>query len=66
MIWGAEEIFEMNLFFPGNPFHIIFFPRQGLSKFPFFLESASQNSFCPGGGPPNFFSRFPPAPPPDH
>ena len=31
MIWGAEEIFKMNLFFPGNPFHIIFFPQQDLS-----------------------------------
>ncbi len=45
MIWGgAEEISKMNLFFPGNPFHIFSWRRA--SKF--------------------FFSRFLPAPPPDH
>ncbi len=52
---GAEEIFEMNLFFPG----------ECLSKFIFFLESASQNFFplesasqnlCfSGEGPPKYF-----------
>ncbi len=42
MIWGggAEEICEMNLFFPGNPFHSasqnLFFPGEGPSKFFFF------------------------------
>ena len=44
---GAEEISEMNLFFPGNPFRIKkIFPEKGFRNF--------------------FFSRFPPALPPDH
>ena len=82
---GAEEILEINLFFPGNPFRIIFFPLQGLSKifflgkasqnfffscrgvFKIFLKSASQNLFFPGECLSKFFfSRFPPAPLPDH
>ncbi len=38
MIWGAEEIFEMNLFFPGNPFRRnSFFPGEGPPNF-FFLN----------------------------
>ena len=41
MIWGAEEIFKMNLFFPGNPFRI---------------KTSSQNLFFPEEGPPKFFS----------
>ena len=43
----------MNLFFPGKPFRINFFPRQGLS-----------NLIFPGEAPSNFFPQFPPAPPP--
>ncbi len=57
MIWGAEEISEMNLFFPGNPFRIKIFssarPHKiyfflGKGSQIFFLESASQNLFFPG------------------
>ena len=55
----------------------VFFLRESLSKFifswrvplkiNFFPESSSQNLFFPGEGPLKlFFSRFPPAPPPDH
>ncbi len=67
MIWGAEEISEMNFFFPGNPFRIKILSSARPLKIYFFLESASQNLFFPGEGPLKFFlSRFPPAPPPDH
>ncbi len=54
---GAEEDFEMNLFFPGNPFRIIFFSSARPLKIyfflgeafqNFFLERASQNFFFPG------------------
>ena len=49
MIWAAEEIFKMNLFFPGNP------PYKRPLKIYYFLESASQNLFFPGEGPPKIF-----------
>ncbi len=46
MIWGgAEEISEMNLFFPGNPFRIKFFSSAKPLKIYFFLGKASQNLF---------------------
>ncbi len=57
MIWGAEEIFKMNLFFPENPFHIKkLSSTRPLKISSFFPESASQNLFFPGKGPPIFFS----------
>ncbi len=94
---GAEEIFEMNLFFPGNLFRINIFPWQGLSNcfFPgeclskfifswrvplkiyFFPGECLSKFFSPGEclskfmffwrrASKIFFSRFPPAPAPDH
>ncbi len=48
MIGGIEEISEMNLFFPGNPFRIKNFSSAKPLKIYFFLESASQNLFFPG------------------
>ncbi len=59
--WGVP----LKIFFPGEclsnffswrvPLKMYFFPGECLSKFIF-----------PGEGPQLFFSRFPPAPPPDH
>ena len=58
MIWG-EEISEMNLFLPGNPFRIIFFPSARSLKIYFFLGKASQNLFFPQQGLSKFiFQRF--------
>ncbi len=36
----GEEIFEMNLFFPGNPFCIIFIPGECQSKLFLSLEKS--------------------------
>ena len=48
MIWGAEKIFKMNLFFPGNPFRTNFFSSARPLRISFFLSEASQNFFFPG------------------
>ncbi len=58
---GAEEISEMILFFPENPF-----PRQGLSKFLFYWSVPLKIYILLEKGLQNFVSRFPPAPSPDH
>ncbi len=51
MIWGGpEEISEMNLFFPGNPFRIKIFSSARPLKIYFFLGKASQNLFFPRQG----------------
>ena len=52
---GAEEIFEMNLFFLVNPFRIKRFSSARPLKIYFFLESASQNLFFSREGPPKLF-----------
>ncbi len=52
MIWGAEEITEMNLFFPGNPFRIKISWRVPLKIY-----------YFPEKGLRLFFSQFPQAPP---
>ncbi len=52
---GAEEIFKMNLFFPGNPFYIKVFSSASPLKIYFFLGKASKNSFCPRRGLSEFF-----------
>ncbi len=67
------EHLSYNLF-SGKACQNLFFPRQGLSKFIFFLESTSQNLFFPGEYLSKFifswrraskflFSRLPPPPP---
>ena len=55
MIWGAEEIFEMNLFFPGNPFRIKFFSSARPLKIYFFPGECLSKFIFPGEEPPKLF-----------